>query len=60
MSSLWQDRFWLWMAHRMPRVLVRWCVVRCVAHATTGKYGNQIVSELSAMDAMDRWEKSNV
>ena len=42
---------------RLPRWLVYWCSIRMVAHATTGKYGNTVTPELSAMDAIKRWEK---
>ena len=40
----------------LPSYLVYWCAVRVIAHATTGKYGSEIVPELTAMDALKRWE----
>ncbi len=40
---------------KLPRRLVMWCFIRVVANATTGQYSNQIVPELTAMDALDRW-----
>lgn len=49
--------FWLWLANRLPRQLVYWCGIRMIVHATTGKYGNQVVPELYAMAILDRWEK---
>lgn len=51
------EKFWTWLAYRMPRKLVYWCAIRLMAHATCGKYGTTIVPELSAMDALDRWDK---
>lgn len=45
----------VWM---LPRSLVYWCAIRLIAHATQGKWGNQIVPELSAMDALGRWKES--
>jgi hypothetical protein len=42
-----------WLA---PHWLVRWCGVRMGAHATTGRFGDQVVPELSMMDALQRWE----
>ena len=45
-----------WIAARMPRWLVYHCGIRLVSHATTGKYNKQIVPELTAMDALDRWK----
>ncbi len=43
----------------LPRYLVMWCYIRVVAHATTGQYSNTIVPELSAMDALERWDVEN-
>ena len=44
-----------WIAWHLPRKLVYWCAIRVAAHATTGSYSNQIVTDLRAMDALDRW-----
>jgi len=52
------DRIALWVANHMPRWLVYWCTIRLVAHATTGRYGAQIVPELTALDALARWENA--
>lgn len=43
------------VAWKMPRWLVMWCSVRLIANATQGEYGNTIVPELTAMDALKRW-----
>jgi hypothetical protein len=40
---------------KLPKRLVLWCAIRVIANATTGQYSNQIVPELTAMDALDRW-----
>ena len=50
------DDFYRWLASKLPRKLVMWCAYRIVANATTGVYSNQVVPELSAMDALKRWE----
>ena len=52
-----KDKFYLWLAYRLPRRLVYWCARRLITYATTGKYGYQVVPELLAMDALNRWEK---
>lgn len=44
------------IAWMLPRWLVKWATVRLVLHATNGKFSDQIVPELSAMDALFRWE----
>lgn len=51
-----KDKIIMWIAYRLPKRLVYWCAIRVSAHATTGKYSSQIVSELRAMDAIRRWE----
>lgn len=43
----------------MPRKLVMWAFIRVVSHATTGKWSNQIVPELGAMEALERWDNEN-
>ena len=40
----------------LPKWLIYWATIRLMAHATTGKYGNTIVPELEAMEALKRWE----
>jgi hypothetical protein len=32
-----------------------WCAIRVMAHATQGRWSNQVVPDLLAMDALDRW-----
>ena len=49
------EMFTKWIAWLMPRELVRWCFIRVTAHATQGKYSNQIVPKLTAIDALKRW-----
>ena len=52
-----KDKVAMWIVWRLPRRLVMWCAVRLMANATTGKWSGQIVPELKAMDALDRWIK---
>jgi len=51
------EKFWKWLAWLLPRDLVGWCFVRVTAFATQGKFGNTLVPELRAMDALDWWLK---
>jgi len=44
-----------WIVWRLPKRFVMWSYIRVVAHATTGEYGNTIVTDLTAMDALKRW-----
>lgn len=50
------DAFWMWLAWRLPKPLVKWATVRLGAHATTGAYGHEVVPELRFMEALRRWE----
>lgn len=45
---------------KLPRKVVMWSAIRVVAHATDGKYSNQVVPDLLAMDALKRWDASNI
>ena len=51
-----KEKFQMWFAWSLPKWLVMWAAVRLIAHATTGKYGTTVVPELSAMDALKRWD----
>lgn len=42
---------------KLPRTVVMWSTVRVIANATTGDYRNQVVPELTAMDALRRWDE---
>jgi hypothetical protein len=56
----WPDKLARWVAWRLPRHLVMWCYVRVVAHATTGKHGSTVAPQLTAMDALGRWEREQM
>jgi hypothetical protein len=45
------------IAWLLPKKLVYWCAIRLLSHATVGKYNNQVVPDLKAMDALERWRK---
>lgn len=49
-------KFWMWLAWRLPRNLVYMAAIRLVAHATTGEYADTVVPEITAMEAVKRWE----
>ena len=50
------EQLYQWIAWRLPRRLVTWCAIRVVAFATQGPYDETVVPELSAMDAVKRWD----
>lgn len=47
-----------WLVWRLPRRLVMWCAIRVIANATTGQYENTIVPDLTAVDALGRWDNN--
>jgi hypothetical protein len=49
------EKFTMTVAWRLPKQLAYWAAIRVMAHATTGSYSNQVVPELLAMDALERW-----
>jgi hypothetical protein len=50
------EKLWMKIAWLLPRPLVLWCAVRLISNATTGRYGNQVVPDLGAMEALKRWD----
>ncbi len=53
-----RDRILFWIASKLPRSVIYWCAIRLILHATTGDYRNQIIPDLTAMDALKRWRES--
>ena len=45
----------VWIAWKLPRRLIEWATIRLVAHATSGQYSNQIVPNLTTVEALRRW-----
>ena len=49
--------FWIRMASLLPPKLVSGCAMRMIVSATTGKYENTVVPELTAIEACKRWNR---
>ena len=49
------ERIANWVAWHLPRRIVYHCAVRLMVHGTVGKWKEQVVPELNAMDALERW-----
>jgi hypothetical protein len=52
-----KDKFYTWLADRLPRKLVGAAAIRMFVHATTGEYSSQEVPSTTIMEALNRWEK---
>lgn len=50
-----QERFWFWLAWRLPRRLVYFAVIRAWAHGTTGQWGDTEAPGLRVDEALQRW-----
>ena len=47
------------IAKLLPKTIIAACAMQVLAEATSGKYGSTLVSELSAMDAIKRYDKEH-
>lgn len=56
----WKMRWLMRMAGILPPPLVYWAAMRLIVHASTGEWGGQVVPELPAMKAMERWERTGL
>ena len=59
MKRQWEQMI-IGLAWILPARLVYWCAIRVNAHATSGKYGNQEVPQLRAMEALERWSNDKM
>lgn len=50
------ERFFMWLAWRLPRKLAYFATIRVFAHGTTGPYGHTEAPALTIADALQRWE----
>lgn len=53
----WHERLPSWFAWKLPKKVAYWAAIRVIAHGTQGVYRNQVVPELTAMEAIERWYK---
>ena len=54
-----KEKIIMFIVWRLPKDIVKWCVSRAFAHATTGKHSNQLGGELTVVTMLDRWRTSN-
>lgn len=45
-----KSRFYIWLAARMPKILVYYCANQLGASVTTHEYANKCVGEISYLD----------
>lgn len=54
-----REKILIKIAWALPKSLVYWCAVRLMVYATQGKYENQVVPALLAIDALRRWNEKD-
>lgn len=50
--DLWVEKFWIWLAWKLPRALAKWAFLRV---STNGEEGNP--NDTKAGDALRRWSE---
>lgn len=58
MRKFFYDTLPQWIAGMLPRRVCYFTFIRVVAETTTGRYSNTVVPELTAMEAVKRWESA--
>ncbi len=53
------EKIAMWIAWHIPKRIVHWCAIRVAAHATQGPYSGQIMGDLTALSASDRFAKDH-
>lgn len=51
-----KEKFYRWLAHKLPKSLVYHCTIRLMAYGTSGEYYRTNVSSVRAMTLLKRWE----
>ncbi len=51
------DKLGLWLAHKVPHRLVKWCLVRAWVHATQGEWSHEEAPAVTMDQVSRRWEK---
>lgn len=43
----------------LPHWAIKWALVRATLHATNGKWSNQVVPKITAVEVLKRWDEPN-
>ncbi len=53
------ERFWIWIAWKLPRPLVKWAAIRLMAHASmTDSNRQRTPSEIDVLNAISSWDEA--
>lgn len=53
------DKFYTWVAQKLPNKIVYFCAIRVWAYATTTPYDKTHPSQIRVITALKRWENDN-
>lgn len=53
-----QEQFIIWLAWLLPKVMVKWAVIRCFAHATR-IYPSKTPDQIDVFAAIAAWEDND-
>ncbi len=53
------DKFYEWLAYKLPKRLVYFCGIRLMVHGTGRTYSTTTVSSVRAITLLRRWEINN-
>ena len=51
--------FWYWVVSLLPKKLVYFCYMHVFAYSTTGDYGDSYVTDMTAMEIINRYANDN-
>lgn len=54
-----EEKFWYWLVKKLPKKLLYFSFMQVTVEATTGKYSDTIVPEITAMDVIKRYGDDN-
>jgi hypothetical protein len=54
------EKFWTFLAWKLPKKLAYWAYIRVGVHGTQGPYSNQVVPELLMVEGLERWGKDMI
>jgi hypothetical protein len=57
--TLREVNFWYWLVDRLPHKLVYFCFMKVMSHATTGKYSSTITTDITGMEAIERYDNDH-
>ena len=55
-----RDKFWQWLAFKMPKALIYFCGIRLWAWATSKQWEDQDATTVTMDQCLDRWDNLRI